>query len=69
MEEIDVGAALDKVEIVPIAHASSNKLGEKEGKIARQNFNRNRRLIDVEEEKKGPADHTKNLNQKTAIFS
>ena len=60
VEEIDVGAALDKVEIVPIDRTSSKRLGGKEGKIARQNLNRNRLLIDVEEEeKKGPEDDTK----------
>ena len=65
MEEIEVGAALDKVEIVPVAHPSSKKLGYKEGKAARQNLNRNRRLIAVEEEeaKEGPDDYANGLKK------
>ena len=61
MEEIEVSAALDKVEIVPVVHPSSKRLGDKEGKAARQNLNRNRRLIAVEEEeaKEGPVDYVK----------
>ena len=53
MEEIEVGPALDRIEIVPIAHPPSKRLKEKVGRVDRQNLDRNRRLI-AEEDKEGP---------------
>ena len=52
VKEIDVAAALDKVEVLPIAHSSSQRLGENKGSIAQQNQNKNRRLSAIEEEDK-----------------
>ena len=53
MEEIDVGPALGRIEIMPIAHPASKRMREKAGKVDRQNLDRNRRLI-AEEDKEGP---------------
>ena len=64
VEEIDVGAALEKVAVVPIDHRSCRRASEKGGgKIDRQQMNFNRRLIVVEEEdKEQPDDQAVDLN-------
>ena len=63
VEEIDVGAALEKVAVVPIEHPSCSRASEKGGKIAGQHRNFNRRLIAVEEEdKEQPDDQVVDLN-------
>ena len=64
MEEIDVGAALEKVAVVPLVHPSCSRESEKGGsEIAGQQRNFNRRLIAVEEEvKEQPDDQAVDLN-------